>query len=290
MNLEDLLSKVNYYFVKTAYIKIPEELVEVVKSYVLYNMEKYLPKENNSIDIEELNSNPTENTQTTNNSTGFTDKIKNIVNKIIGNSPGTSSAQTVSPVKELPAIDWKSSLKNIQIIEESEKSVILRIPLEIMPYYNSMTEEHFNEYFANKYTSKGLTVPTNVNKFKKLKYVALKILITDSGYWEYSSSMSDLWFDDSTFFMGQIGISVKAEDNYRDVIIESVIDHELTHFMQSYITMMSGHDIKSNFFAGIPKKKDIIKNIDPEGRIINIEKNCKKCGSKILEADKNCKV
>ena len=282
MNLEDLLSKTNYYFIKTAYIKIPEELLKVVESYVIYNINKYFLKEDNSIDIENFNPNTTENTQAIDKPTGFTDKIKNILNKIIRNSPGTSSVQTFSPVKEPPAIDWKSNLKSIQVIGEEERSVTLRIPLEIMPYYNSMTEEHFNKYFADKFSDDKFS--DNIIQFKNLKYVALTIRITDSGNCNFTPSNDNSWADKNTFFIGIISINPNK-------YVESVVNHELTHFMQSYISMMTGHDLRYDAYSGgTPKKKDIIKNISPIGRIINVEKKCKKCGRDIYLQDKNCRA
>ena len=198
MKLKDLLAKVEYYFIKTALIKLPKDIYEPIIEFI---------KER----ITDINSDPS---------------IKEYIEHFI-------------------------------------------FPINIMPYYNSMTEEHFKKYFIKKYDDD--KIPANVYKYKNLKNVAIVVKVfegIDSPRWErIKGNLPDSWISDDTLVIGRLTFPVKT--NLPIKLVDNVIIHELTHFMQTYINLMTNN--LDTEVGGLVARKSRTPGASPSGYLPNKE-------------------
>lgn len=253
MKLSELLAKVEYYFIKTAYINVPKEIYEVVKSYVFDRAVNY----HNQI-FENMKSD---------------DKYTELKEHLINNEIS----------------DWRNPSSGI-ITSLEEDKLRITIPLELMPYYNSMTEEHFNKYFAQKYIETGEEIPENIKEYKNLKFISLLLYapVKDASTNPYYRPM----IIDKTFTIGEIKIPInlsKFSNLKKDLEeIKTKIIHELTHSIQDYISIITNkrNGLISN--TGLPSQKVRDLSLDPKGKV-NQEDKCKKCGNNLEKMDKSCK-
>lgn len=172
MNLKRLLAKVDYFFMKTALINVPQEVYQPVIDFI---------KEC----IADLKSNP-----------------------------------------------------ESQIHKES-----FIFPLEIMPYHNNMTEEHFNKYFIKKYIDNNEPIPEEVYKYKNLKNVMIFVQVfigEGTAFWQKpKGKLLNTWASDDTLVIGKLTFPIKP--NFPINNIDNIVIHELTHFMQTYINLMTNN-------------------------------------------------
>jgi len=240
MNFSKLIKKIDYFFIKTAMINVPDAVYNPIRNYVLECLIDLIIKNKHHLSF---------SLETRKRFIKLNEKI---------------NSEEKSP---------------FQIGDEGHFS----FPLEIMPYYNSMTEEHFDKYFAKGYKEQGKPIPETIKKFKNLKKVSISVKILENSdknpTWQGSSS----WVTEDDLYLGNITIPIKWKDIYNILNLETSIIHELTHFIQDYISLM----INKRLICGLPQTKSKILNINPLG-VIQQEKKCKRCKSDISEFDKFC--
>lgn len=266
MNLSKLLNKINYFFIKTALVAVPNIIYNSVRSFVLEKLVKMLEGVRYCVIC----------------------KVSLYNNEKFC---GDCGLQLYSILKQE---EKQEILKNIidysafNFNEREENSIfeiIFEFPLGMMPYYKSMTDEHFNKYFANNYISNNQPIPEHIKKFKNLKTVTFTLKVipgSKNPSWK-STATNDGWISKDTLSLGMVKIYIDVEKFFdsKDQLnfiknLETSIAHELTHFVQKYLSMMINKEENEEVSAGLSSHRSRNPNISPFGLVIDESKEYKK--------------
>lgn len=263
MNLSKLLNKINYFFIKTALVAVPEIIYNSVKSFVLEKLVKMSESYRYCLKCK----------LSLYNNENFCGDCGSKLYPYLMNKDKEEILKNI--------IDYSDFNFN-EKEENSTFEIIFEFPLGMMPYYKSMTDEHFNKYFGNKYTRNNQPIPEHIKKFKNLKTVTFNLKVIPGSRnpsWR-STETNNKWISEDTLSLGTMKIYIEERDflNSYDKLdfiknLETSIAHELTHFIQEYLNVMIN---KEEFTGGLPSYKSRVPNIDPLGRVIDESKEYKK--------------